>query len=355
MMRIRAFALSSLVHAAVLGVGSMTWLLTVAPVPAPPLTIRFIPGPPLAKLAWPSSHPRRETPPGEAIATPLTERARRRPTPAAVGDPAERPTAADPAIVDSALLTPTSPAVIRPASLVVGNEDRFIPPAPTARYLPAGQPPGLTTGVVERVAPGTVGVERDAPGVESLQQVASSGSSGALEPGGRGGTLQRLAARMASLPPGDRELSTNGRPTSDGNPGALPGPDDSEPEIIAQTLGRRYHLELLDARELGHSTHDGWRYSQLLPLLSEAYRTLASRKAMVAADHGPGEDVRSMRIDPDAIAIAYADGTRHVVAPTRDGLVALYVTTGAIGRTKVDEIRRALGALRRMLNTQEHS
>jgi len=56
----------------------------------------------------------------------------------------------------------------------------------------------------------------------------------------------------------------------------------------------------------------------------------------------------SIRVDPDAVIIAYRDGTRHVIAPTKDGLVALYVTRGASGRGKVEEAQRALGALRRM-------
>ncbi len=41
----------------------------------------------------------------------------------------------------------------------------------------------------------------------------------------------------------------------------------------------------------------------------------------------------------------------HVIVPTADGLIALYISAnggGTAGRTKVQEAERALGALRRI-------
>ena len=59
---------------------------------------------------------------------------------------------------------------------------------------------------------------------------------------------------------------------------------------------------------------------------------------------------RTNAVDADAIAIRYRDGTLHVVAPTSDGLVALFVSSrpGAGPLSKVQEAERALGALHRL-------
>ena len=64
-----------------------------------------------------------------------------------------------------------------------------------------------------------------------------------------------------------------------------------------------------------------------------------------------GEEIASARVEDDAIALRYGDGTVHVIVPTSDGLIALYVSVeaGTTGRSKVSEAERALRSLRRLI------
>jgi hypothetical protein len=114
---------------------------------------------------------------------------------------------------------------------------------------------------------------------------------------------------------------------------------------LATFLGRKYGVTLTDASRLGSRTSDGARYALLLPALSEAYRSIAFR----GRRHGAADDaVESLQVDADAIAIRYRDGTVQVLAPTADGLVALFVSSPDPGATsKVQEAERALLALQR--------
>lgn len=119
---------------------------------------------------------------------------------------------------------------------------------------------------------------------------------------------------------------------------------------LAAFLGRRYGAALVEAARLGQRTSDGARYNMLVPMLTEAYRQIAFRGAWRAAG-SDAHGVVSAQVDRDAVAIHYHDGTLHVIVPTHDGLVALYVSAdqrAGGGRTKVDEAERALEALRRL-------
>jgi len=104
----------------------------------------------------------------------------------------------------------------------------------------------------------------------------------------------------------------------------------------------------VEAARLGQRTSDGARYSLLVPMLSEAYRRIGFRGAWRGA---VGDAVESAQVSAGEVAIRYRDGTLHVIVPTKDGLVALYVSAGGPGasvRSKVDEAERALAALQRI-------
>jgi hypothetical protein len=358
MTRSAALALSSLAHAGLLGVVLLACLLTVDSVPEPPIVLRFVPGPPLAMIGRLSAPPGPEGPAREIVAAPLPQPEKPRPSAPEAASATETPAAAGPAVAPStdaeAAPADAAPAASSPALQVTGaatpalaEKDTFAPPAPSGRYRTTGARSTLTAGVVDSVASGTATAETDAPAAGLLTQVATS-SRGTGRAGAPAGIAGVLPERVASVAP-------ETRPASAGTADAAAGAGDAAPGDPAVLLGRRYRLDLVDARALGRSTHDGWRYNQLLPLLSEAYRKVALLPGVAAHMQALDDDVRSVRVDPDAIVIAYADGTRHVVAPTRDGLVALYVGTGAAGRTKIDELQRALGALRRLLDAGDRS
>src|SRR5262249_55203260 len=108
---------------------------------------------------------------------------------------------------------------------------------------------------------------------------------------------------------------------------------------LASFLGRKYGVHLLEASRLGSRTSDGARYALALPALSEAYHSVTVRGRLAAP---AGDEVESLQADKESIALRYRDGTVHVLAPTEDGLVALYVSAaGAESRSKVDEAERA--------------
>jgi len=333
MTRAGSLALSGLAHALILGVFSLAWFFVVDSVPEPPITIRFVPGPPVAALVQPARprDPQPEILPDQAHSVP-------RSTPPAPATPAaDRPaghiSVAEPAGEE------TAPVAENLAPPAVAGKDSFEPPVPIPRFLPAGSRRTLMAGAVESFPTRMAGTNAGTPGADILKRDDGAAS---------------LPVRIPPVPAtGGRGAEV--RPASSGTRGDTPDrPDSNAPGQAAASLGSRYSAPLVDARELGHSTHDGWRYSQLLPLLAEAYRKVAPLGS-AAGGGKPDDDVESVRVDPDAVAITYRDGTLHIVAPTRDGLVALYVSAGPSERSKVPEMERALAALRRLMHTAVHS
>jgi len=357
MTRAGSLALSCCAHALVVGAASIAWLFVVDPVPEPPITIRFVPGPPVAALVQPThvQDPLPEMLPDRAL--PLPRSTPPSPAAPAADRPAEPATGAEPADEEAVPPSPpTAPVVENVAPLAVARKDSFEPPVSVLRFLPSGSRRALTAGAVESFATGIAGTDAGTPRADILKRVASGGTSAAMtnQAGARDDVTANLPGRIPPVP------ATGGRgagalPASSGTRGDDPDrPDSMAPGQAAEKFGCRYSVQLVDARELGHSTHDGWRYSQLLPLLTEAYRNVAPLGS--PADGGrPDDDVAGVRVDPDAIAITYSDGTRHVVSPTPDGLVALYVSAGPFERSKVVEGERALAALRRLRRTEVRS
>jgi hypothetical protein len=362
MTRAGSLALSGLAHALILGVFSLAWFFVVDSVPEPPITIRFVPGPPVAAIVQPA-RPREPLPvilPDQALPVPRSTP----PSPAApaADRPAGHISVAEPAGAETAPPSPPTapvvenvapPAVARPA---VARRDSFEPPVSIPRFLPAGSRRALTAGVVESFPTRMAGTDAGTPAADILKHVASGGTSDAITntTSARDDLAAGLPGRIPPVPAtGGRGAEV--RPASSGTRGEVPDrPDANAHGQATASLGSRYSLQLVDARELGHSTHDGWRYSQLLPLLAEAYHNVAPLGS-AAGGGKPDDDVESVRVDPDAVAITYRDGTRHIVAPTRDGLVALYVSAGPSERSKVHEMERALAALRRLMHTAVHS
>jgi hypothetical protein len=357
MTRAGSLALSGLAHVLILGVFSLAWFFVVDSVPEPPITIRFVPGPPLAGFVQPAraQEPLPEVLPDKALRVPMSTPSS--PAAPAADRPAGHITGVEPVEEQTVPLPPsTAPVVENVAPLAVATKDTFEPPASVPRFLPAGSRPALTAGAVASFATGVAGTDAATPGADILGRVASGGTANAMT--NRAGARDDLAARLPGrIPPvpatGGRDAEV--RPASSGTRGEVPDrPDSGAPGPAAVRFGSRYSVQLVDARELGRSTHDGWRYNQILPLLAEAYRRVAPLGS-AAGGGKPDGNVESVRVDPDAIAITYRDGTRHIVAPTGDGLVALYVSAGPSERSKVDEVERALAALRALMHTQVRS
>ncbi len=341
--RVGPALLTSLLAHALLGLGLVVFaLLSIGPVSPPPITVRFFAAAPAApKLA-----PLREKPEPLRIKPQppvLARRAAESPIPALLLPPPPRPAATPQRRVDP------PPLKVETAGLPI----RLAESAPELRVRDAAPPtPRSATPSLERVnalpaIPAGSGPEPDLvflkPG-RARPHGAGGGIAGVGDglpslPGVGAGSTGRAAASGRATPPGGSrgpELGTEGTFTTI--------------DSGAAALGRRYGAALIEAARLGQRTSEGARYSLLVPGLSEAYRQVALRGAWRTA-HPEADGLASAQVDRDAIAIHYDDGTLHVVVPTGDGLVALYVSTGGgkgAPRSKVHEAERALRALQRL-------
>lgn len=324
-------ALSIVVHAGAGVVLIIVSLLTVDPIPAPPIVLRFIAAPPPApRIATPRESPR----------APLLKP----PPPAPVELRASR--------IPPLRLPPQRPARVAPVP----------PPVPVeAVNLPQYSADPIARPVLARQA---VRAPRTIPAtIDRLQSTTSS-------PGGSGMAPELVFRTLAStrrvgrgdgiVGNGDGyprgvgadpsvALRAAGGSRGPGSIGPLRGESTFAGGGVVSTLAARYGVSLVEASRLGQRTNEGARYSMLVPMLSDAYRDVRIRGDW----RGPeGENLKSARVDDDAIALRYRDGTVHVVAATPDGLIALYVSAGggdSVERSKVREAERALGALRRLI------
>jgi hypothetical protein len=317
----RAAALSLALH-----IAGGSWLLIlglmdVGPVPPPPLTIRFFAAPPPP----PRLVPMREahTPPPPRVA-PQPAPAAIPPLAMAIPEP-ERP--APPPVQVEPAPPPIRVADVAPSVTV----HDAAPPAPAATKLaPLGAhtTPQIGTGEepdLVLLRPGEDRARSAGGEVAGRDQVSADG------PGDPLGGIRRGGGEPGGGPGGAAPLGSEGAFTGTG---------------LASYLGRKYGVTLMDASRLGSRTSDGSRYALLVPALSEAYRSMPFHGRRRGAE---GDPVESVQVDAQAIAIRYRDGTVHVLVPTADGLVALYVSAGASnGRSKVQEAERALEALQRL-------
>ena len=319
----RLFLASIALH--VIGGAALTAIsiLSLDQIPPPPIIITFLtaapPPPPLAPLREESPPP--PPPEPEEVAAPLPplevrrliEAERRRPDPMPEVEPD----------------TPIEIAEIDP-------EVRFhdIPPAPRPgapelEPVRANEPLLGGTGAAPELAFLVPGRERRGTGGD----LAGDGDGLPVVPGGD--------------PSGSIRRHGDGEPEG-GSDGALLGTEGAFTATgLARFLSRKYGVTLMAASRLGRRTHEGMRYAFLVPMLSDTYRAITYRGMRRGAASDP---VASIQVDDDSIAIRYRDGTVHVIAPTDDGLVALYVSTDpddTTDRSKVGEAERALRALQR--------
>ncbi len=329
----RTLAVSILAHA-LGGAGLVVLsLLSIEPIPEPPIVIRFLavaPPPPLIVPLHEARRPTTTPPPSQpAFVRPAPEI----PPPLMVEPPPRRPEP-PPLKVEAADL-PIKPGDAAP-ELRVRDAAPPAPRAGGAALAPVAVAPVPQTGGGEEpdlvfLTPGKArargsggGIAGAGDGLPPLPGAeAAGGSAGGGRRAGAGGALN------------ERGLGTEASFDATG---------------LASSLGRRYGVALIEAARLGQRTSDGARYSLLVPELSEAYRRILFRGAW-RAQRPDDSGVVSAQVDREAIAIRYSDGTLQVVMPTRDGLVALYVSADGRGRpglSKVDEAERALGALHRL-------
>jgi len=306
-------------------------LMTLESVPPPPIVVTFLaptpPPPPLVPLREKETEP-----------PPLPPPPKPKPPAKTITQPEVPP-----------------PVILRPA------EPRRRPEPPPLRVETAPEPIRIAEVMPEvRIRDSAPPAPR-APSVGRVDASASPLSGGGAEPEiaflvpgearqpGHGG---ELAGRGDGLPPlrgvDDGETIRRQGGDSPGGSGiATEGSFGGNGD--ASFLGRKYGVTLVEARRLGQRTSDGSRYALLLPMLSEACRGLdfVGRRRGAA-----GGTVESVQVDEREIAIRYRDGTLHVLVPTADGLVALYVSAdrqSTANLSKVDEAERALGVLRRFM------
>ena len=308
------------------------WLMVVAllelgPVPPPPLLIQFIAAPPPPQHLVPLREAHDIPPPPEpAPKTPTV--ATIPPLKIEPGDPPQpRSPRPEPLQVEPDPL----PIRIADAAPPLSIHDPAPAPAPATRLAPLGAHAAPQVGSGEEpdlvfLVPGPERARGPGGGVAGHDVVSvppAGDPTGSIRRGG--------SADPAAGIEGDG-LASEGAFTGAG---------------LASFLGRKYGVTLMEASRLGSRTSDGARYAMLVPALTEAYRAVPFRGRRRG---GAGDPVESVQADAGAIAIRYRDGTVHVLAPTQDGLVALYVSSriaGAGGSSKVQEAERALLALRR--------
>jgi hypothetical protein len=313
----RGLGLSLAAHVVLAAWIVVTILSQVGPVPPPPLTIQFFvqppPAPELVPLREKTEAPKPLRPaPKPAPLPPLVLA-----TPALV-EPARRP---QPTLRVEPDAVPIRVADAAPAVHV--HDDAPMPSAPTLAPIGAATTPQIGNG--------------EEPALVLLTPGDKQRSTG-------GGLAGR--DRIAVPPSGDPHGSNHRGGGGPGGDGAVADEGAFTGAGLASFLGRRYGVTLTDASRLGSRTSDGAQYSLLVPALSEAMRSLRFRGRRVCP---PGDPVESIQADAEAVAIRYRDGTVHVLAPTPDGLVALFVSAGAgAGRSKVQEAERALMALQRL-------
>jgi len=321
----RGLLFSVTLHMALLGSLLVLVLLDIGPIPPPPLTIRFFAAAPPAPRLVPLRDRREPSPRREA------ERPETSPVPPPVAPP----------------VVPFDPVRPQPAPLRVEPDPLPIRVADEAPELaihdPAPPAPFPVSAQLDRLPASTT---PQAGGGEEPDLVFLVPGE-ARERGPGGGLAGRDPATRPPAADPTRSIRRQG-----GGTGRAADADGLTKESactvtgLASFLGRRYGVTLTEASRLGSRTSDGARYALLLPALSEAYRALSFRGRRRG---GSGDMVESLQADADAIAIHFRDGTVHVLAPTRDGLVALFVSsrTGTPGRSKVQEAERALSALQR--------
>lgn len=320
----RGVVVSMAAHGAILA-GLVIFALTqIDSIPPPPLTVRFFAMPPppprLVPLREQQAAPKPPPPP------PRPERAAIPPLQLAPPEPIA-PQRVRPEPLPERLEPEAVPIKVADAAPEVKVRDSAPAPSAAPAIAPLGAPakPQIGTGEEPELAflrPGDR--QRGAGGtIAGRDQAALPGG------GSTAGGIRR----------GGSGLSTGGD-AAVGSEGAFTGTG------LASFLGRKYGVKLMEASRLGARTSDGARYALVVPALSEAYRAVAFR----GRRPGPaGDPVESIEVDKESIAIRYRDGTVHVLAPTSDGLVALYVSAAdTSGLSKVDEADRALSALQRL-------
>jgi hypothetical protein len=318
----RGFAWSFGVHVLALAALGLLSLLTVERIPPPPLTIRFFALPPPApRLVPPRAEEPAKRPPRRAPAHPADMIALRLPPP----EPPPEAPRVRPEPLPERLEPQALPIHVHDAAPAIAVHDA----APGVASAPALSPVGSPT--------------RPRAGDHAEPEVAflAPGQATPHDPGAHAG------GGLPGEPGGD---PIGGIRRGGAGPDAAAVPMVHEPAFagagLASFLGRKYGVHLLEASRLGSRTSEGSRYALVLPALSEAYRGVTVRGRLTTS---AGDEVESLLVDKESIAIRYRDGTVHVLAPTDDGLVALYVSAaGAESRSKVDEAERALEALRRL-------
>lgn len=305
-------------------------LMALEAVPPPPIVVTFLaPAPPPPRLV-----PLRE------------EKLKPPPPPPPRPEPPRRETITQPQTPPPVILRPAEPRPRQEPPLRAETPMetiRIAEAAPDVRIRDSA-PPEPRAPAVDRVDPAA-----PLAGGGAEPEIAFLVPGEARQRGHGGGP----AGRGDGLPPlrGIDDAGAIRRQGGDGPGGDIAAEGSFGGSGDASFFGRKYGVTLVEARRLGQRTSDGSRYALLLPMLSEACRGLGfvGRRSGAA-----GGAVESVQVEEREIAIRYRDGTLHVLVPTADGLVALYVSAdrqSTATLSKVDEAERALGVLQRFMQT----
>ncbi len=245
--------------------------------------------------------------------------------------------------VDVATPRPSARRADRPSLLPVSQQLKTGVAVKPALDAPAVDVPRGNTARPNHAAPvavsgavtGTRVVYDTAPGNAPEVAVASPRKAT------RGGAAPRLAATKGGATGLKYSVAPADAPVGSTAPGRVVSRRAARVERIRATLARKYGLPLVSVNDLGRRSTEAARWNLLLPEISDLVR---KTRGLGSWRGGPGDEVVSVERDGKSLIIRYRDGIVHVIVPTDDGLVALFVARSKGARPVVSKVQEAESA-----------
>ncbi len=245
--------------------------------------------------------------------------------------------------VDVATPRPSARKADRPSLLPVSQQLKTGVAVKQALDAPAVDVPRGNTARPNRAAPvavsgavtGTRVVYDANPGNAPEVAVASPRKAT------RKGAAPRLAATKGGVPGLKYSVAAADAPVGSTAPGKVVSRRAARIEGIRAMLARKYGLPLVSVNDLGQRSTEAARWNLLLPEISDLVR---QTRKLGSWRGGPNDEVVSVERDGKSLIIRYRDGIVHVIVPTDDGLVALFVARSKGARPVVSKVQEAESA-----------
>ena len=153
--------------------------------------------------------------------------------------------------------------------------------------------------------------------------------------------LARFAREQGGAPGLKYSVAAADAPVGSTAPGKVLSRRAARIDGIRAMLARKYGLPLVSVNDLGQRSTEAARWNLLLPEISDLVR---KTRKLGSWRGGPNDEVASVERDGKSLIIRYRDGIVHVIVPTDDGLVALFVARSAGARPVVSKVQEAESA-----------